>query len=132
MNNRKTKVLLIFSGLILLSVGAGILFWPHEFYKSNGTILGNEPGLLSEIRAGGGLLFGAGIFVFFSVFRSKLHHQALRLSALVYITFGIARLASIVFDGVPSTSLVVSTGIELLVGTLCILALRQFHINTTT
>ncbi len=130
MNDTGTRVLLIFSGLILISVGAGILFWPHGFYESNGTVLGNDPGLLSEVRASGGLLLGCGLIVFLSAFRSWLRRPALGLSALVFIAYGLARLASMVMDGMPSTGLVVSTGIELLVGALCVLKLRRLRIST--
>lgn len=130
MNSIGTKGLLTISGLILVAVGAGILFWPHGFYLSNGILLGNEPSLLSEVRAGGGLLFGCGIIILFSVFRSLLRRQALGLSALIFIAYGLTRLASIVIDGVPSTSLIVSTGIELLVGVLCLLKLRRIHITS--
>jgi hypothetical protein len=125
MNDTGTRVLLIVSGLILICVGAGILLWPHGFYESNGTLLGNEPRLLSEVRAAGGLLFGCGVVVFLSAFRSLLGRQALALSALVFLAYGLARLASMVMDGMPSSSLVVSTGIELLVGALCVIALRR-------
>lgn len=125
MNNIKTKILLITSGLILLSVGLSILFLPHAFYQSNGTILGNEPSLLSEIRAGGGMLLVSGILVIIDTFRKSLHRQALALSALVFLAYGVARLASMVMDGIPSTSLVISTGIELLVGTLCLIVLLK-------
>ena len=130
MNDTRTKALLIVSGLILISVGAGILFWPHGFYESNGTVLGDEPGLLSEVRASGGLLLGCGLIVFLAAFRSLLRRQALGLSALVFIAYGLARLASMAMDGMPSTSLVVSTGIELLAGVLCVLELRQLRAST--
>lgn len=132
MNNTGTKVLLLVSGLILISVGVGILLVPQAFYESNGTILGNEPSLLSEVRAGGGLLLGSGVIVILSLFRSRLSRQALGLSALVFIAFGIARLVSMVIDGMPSISLVISTGIELLVGTLCVFELRRLRISYVT
>lgn len=129
MNDRRTKALLIVSGLILTSVGAGILFWPQAFYESNGTLLGNEPSLLSEVRASGGLLLGGGIIVLLSVFRPLLRRQALGLSTLVFIAYGLARLAGIVLDGMPSTNLILSTGIELLVGILCAFELRRLRVN---
>jgi len=125
MKSAGTKILLIVSGLILLLVGAGIVFLPHGFYESNGTILGNEPSLLSEIRANGGLLLVCGIVVLVGVFRFSMHRPALALSALVFLAYGLARLASMVIDGMPSTSLVISAGIELLVGTLCAIVLRR-------
>ena len=130
MNDKRTKALLLVSGVILFLVGAGILLLPHGFYKSNGTILGPEPSLLSEVRAGGGLLLVCGIVVLIAALRSSLSRQALALSALVFMAYGLARLTSMVVDGMPSTSLVVSTGIELLVGALCALELRRLRAIT--
>lgn len=129
MKNTSIKILLIVSGLILLIVGAGILFLPHGFHESNGTILGNEPSLLSEVRASGGLLLGCGIVVILAAFRPSMRRQALSLSALVFLAYGLARLASMGLDGMPSSSLVASTGIELVVGALCALALRRLPQN---
>ena len=125
MKSTGTRVLLIVSGLILGLVGTGILFLPHGFYESNGTILGGEPSLLSEVRASGGLLLVCGIVVLCATFRSSMRRQALTLSALVFLAYGLARLVSMVMDGIPSTGLIVSTGIELLVGALCVVALRR-------
>ena len=125
MKSTSTKIILFVSGLILVIVGVGILFMPHDFYESNGTILGSEPGLLSEIRASGGLLFVCGIVILIAAFRSSMRTQALALSALVFLSYGLVRLASMVIDGLPSTSLVVSAGIELFVGLLCVIALRR-------
>jgi hypothetical protein len=130
MKRTGTRILLVISGLILVVVGTGVLFLPHGFYESNGTILGSEPSLLSEIRASGGLLFGCGIVVLIAAFRSSIRRQALALSALVFLAYGVARLAGMAIDGMPSTSLIVSTGIELLVGTLCALQLRRPPANT--
>lgn len=127
MSDKRTKTLLIVSGLILISVGTGILFWPHGFYESNGTVLGNGPSLLSEIRASGGLLLGCGAIVLLSAIRPSLRRPALRLSALVFIAYGLARLTSMAIDGMPATSLVISTGIELLLGVLCVLELRRLR-----
>jgi hypothetical protein len=51
-----TSIFLTVSGLLLLAIGSTILFVPHAFYASDGIVLGNNPSLLSEIRAPGGLL----------------------------------------------------------------------------
>ena len=130
MKSTGTRILLIVSGLLLFIVGTGILFLPHGFYESNGTILGSEPSLLSEVRASGGLLLVCGIVVLIAAFRSSMRRQALALSALVFLAYGLARLASMVLDGMPSSSLVISTGIEILVGALCVLELRRLCAST--
>ncbi len=120
MTGKTTTALLAISGLILLVIGVGILFFPHGFYESNGTILSNEPSLLSEIRASGGLLLACGIVIILAAFRPVLRRQALGLSALVFLSYGLARVASFALDGMPAMSLIASTGIELAVGGLCL------------
>lgn len=127
MKSTSTKILLVVSGLILILVGTGIVFLPHGFYESNGTILGSEPSLLSEVRAGGGLLLVCGIVILLASFRPSIYKQALILSALVFLAYGNARLISMVIDGLPSSNLIVSAGIELLVGALCLVKLRLNH-----
>lgn len=125
MKSTGTRILLFVAGLILVLVGTGVLFFPHGFYESNGTILGSEPGLLSEIHASGGLLLVCGIVILIAPFRSSMRRPALALSAMVFLAYGLARHASMVMNGMPSTSLVVSAGIELPIGTLCAIALRR-------
>ncbi len=49
--NRLTPVFLVFAALLLLAIGGTILLVPHTFYASDGIVLGNDPSLLSEIRA---------------------------------------------------------------------------------
>ena len=65
----------------------------------------------------------SGVVVLLGAFRVRLARTSLMLSALVYGTFGLSRLVSMAFDGLPSTSLMVATGVELVAGTLALVAL---------
>ena len=116
--NRLTPLFLSFAALLLLAIGSAILLFPHAFYASDGIVLGNEPSLLSEIRAPGGLLAVSGLCVLIGAFRQSLRSSALMLTVLVYGSFGLSRLVSLSLDGSPSSSLLVATTIELVMAAI--------------
>ena len=118
MKNWLTPLFLLLSGLSLLAIGGGILLAPHALHANNGIVLGNDPSLLSEIRAPGGLLTVSSILILTGLFRRSLRSLATLLTVLVYGSFGLARLLSVAVDGTPSNGLVGATAIELIVAAL--------------
>lgn len=72
MKRALTKILLSVSGILLLIVGTSILLQPHAFFATNGITLGNNPNLLSEIRAPGGLLIGCATIILLGIFRQSI------------------------------------------------------------
>ena len=125
MKNRFTLVFLSLSGLLLLAIGGTILLAPHALHATNGIALGNDPSLLSEIRAPGGLLTASAVLILIGAFRRPLRFLATVLTVLVYGSFGLARLLGVVLDGVPSSGLVGSTTIELIVAAIGIRLIRR-------
>lgn len=119
------RILLSVSGVILLLVGAATLLQPHAFFATEGIVLGNDPGLLSEIRAPGGLLIGCAVLILLGAFQQVITQTPLMLAALVYGSFGLSRLLSTVLDGVPSSSLMGATAVELVIGGLCAISLMR-------
>lgn len=113
--------LLGISGLILAGIGGAILFVPEQMHAMNGVVLEADPSLLSEIRAPGGLLLAGGFMALSALFVHKWMRSALLLSALFYGSYGLARLVSFVLDGMPSEGLVAVTGLELVLGTACLI-----------
>ncbi|MEM6256395.1 MAG: DUF4345 domain-containing protein [Cyanobacteria bacterium P01_D01_bin.156] len=118
-----TPLFLFASGLLLLVIGGTILLVPHAFYASDGIMLGNDPSLLSEIRAPGGLLTGSAVLILIGTFRHGLRSLALTLTTLVYGSFGLSRLLSLTLDGIPSNNLMTATAIELTVATISLIIL---------
>ena len=116
--NHLTSCFLGFAALLLLAIGGTILLVPHAFYASDGIVLGNDPSLLSEIRAPGGLLAIGGLLVLTGAFRQNLRPIALMLTVLIYGSFGLSRLVSLSLDGMPSNSLLIATAIELVVAAI--------------
>ncbi len=123
MKNSLTVIFLFLSGMLLLVIGGTILFLPHAFYANDGILLGNDPNLLSEIRASGGLLTGSSLVILFGTFRPTLRSLVMILNILVYGSFGISRLLGMVLDGIPSNGLVIATMIELIVAAVGLLIL---------
>ncbi|MEM8640615.1 MAG: DUF4345 domain-containing protein [Cyanobacteria bacterium P01_G01_bin.54] len=116
-----TILFLALAGLLLLAIGGTILFVPHTFYASDGILLGNDPSLLSEIRAPGGLLAGSGLVILMGTFRLEQRSLAVTLTFLVYGMFGLSRLVSLALDGLPSNNLVMAMVIELGVAAIALL-----------
>ncbi len=127
---RLTVIFLSLSGLLLLAIGGTILITPHAFYASDGIMLGSDPSLLSEIRAPGGFLTGSGLCILTGTFRNHLRSLAVLLTVLVYGSFGLSRLLSLVLDGMPSDSLVIATIIEVAVAAIGLIILYRLPGNS--
>ena len=125
MNHRFTGIFLFLSGLLLLGIGSTILLAPQAFHASNGIVLGDDPSLLSEVRAPGGLLTASSVLILLGTFRRSLRSLAMVLTVLVYGSFGLARLLGLALDGIPSIGLVGSTAIELIVAAIGLLILSR-------
>ena len=122
---RSTAIFLFIAGILLLAIGAAILFVPHAFHASNGIVLGSDPNLLSEIRAPGGLLLGSALIIIAGAFRPALRSSAVDLTILVYGTFGLARLVGFVIDGIPGSGIVAAAILELVVAGIGLLFFKQ-------
>ena len=125
MKNSMTVIYLVIAGLLLLAIGGAILLAPQAFHGSNGIILGDNPNLLSEIRAPGGLLAASAIIILAGAFRTKMRAPAVQLTTLVYGSFGLARIMSMALDGMPSSSIVGATSLELIVAFVGLVILRR-------
>ncbi|MDZ8117446.1 DUF4345 domain-containing protein [Pontiella agarivorans] len=104
---------LILSGVMLLFIGCSILAVPDSFFAGNGIALGEDPSLRSEIRAPGAMLAGAALVILTGVFRPSHRPVGLLLCVLVFGAFGIARLISMMLDGIPSQGIIIAAAIEL-------------------
>lgn len=107
------KTSLGLAGVVAGFIGASILAAPQAFFAGNGVALSSNPSLMSEIRAPGGLLLIAGVYLLHQAFVARQLRSALQVGAAVFGAYGMGRLLSVVLDGVPSTSLIAATAVEL-------------------
>lgn len=132
MKNPTTTLYLAIAGLLLVGIGSAILLAPHAFHGSNGIAIGDNPNMLSEIRAPGGLLASSGLLALTSVFRPGSRVFATQMATLVYGSFGMARLVSIYQDGMPSNSIVGAALIELTIAALGVAILWRHKPSATS
>lgn len=111
-----TRTVLSLAGIMALGIGGFVLFDPHGFFAQNGIVLGDDPNLLSEIRAPGGVLLAAGIIMIAGAVTKRLMWAATLTAAVVFGMYGISRAVGFLLDGAPSSSLVGAMAVELLVG----------------
>ena len=123
MKHWPTITFLFLSGALLLGIGGSILLVPHAFFAGNGIALGEDPSLLSEVRAPGGLLAGSGLLILLGAVRAGLRALATTLVVLVYGSFGLSRLLGLTLDGMPSNGVIGATVIELVVAAIGLVVL---------
>lgn len=114
---------LFLSGVIAVLIGAAIIVDPVGFHATSGIHLGaGDAALLNEMRAAGGAILAIGLLALVGLFVRRLQGLALTASAVFYTGYGLARLASLMMDGVPDQMAVWITALELAVGAMCFLA----------
>ena len=117
------RVMLFLCGLIASGIAATILFAPDAFYAGYGIEVGSNATLANEMKAPAGALLVAGLLMFAGVFRSQLAFISLATATAVYLSYGLGRLISIAVDGMPHSGMVNAAGIEIVIGTVCLLTL---------
>ena len=123
LSSRFHRVLLIGSGLLCAGIGTAILFAPVLFHSTSGIDLGNNPSLMSEVRAQGGTLLALGVVILAGGLVPGITRISTALAATVYLAIGGSRLLSLLLDGWPGSSLIAATIIELTIGAACAWAL---------
>ena len=124
-----TRIALGGSGLLLAFIGSALLLAPGDFLALSHVFVDDDPSLFSELSAPSVLLLLAGFFMLLGAFRRRHSELALSIGALVYGSYGLGRLVSMVLHGVPSASLVAATLIELAVAAM-LLGLRLHTLAT--
>lgn len=116
------KITLGLAGITAASIGLFILFAPHAFYASYGIALGQDPNLLSELRAPGAGLAALGGIMLAGLVRAAWVPVSVLAALTVYIAFPVGRLVSLAVDGVPSGSVLGALVVEVVIAGLCLVA----------
>ncbi|WP_353312046.1 DUF4345 domain-containing protein [Shimia sp. NS0008-38b] len=110
------------SGLTALGIGGMITLAPHVFYASYGISLGENPSLLSELRAPGAGLVTLGILMLLGIWRSALVQLAIAATLIVFLAFPAGRFISLALDGMPSFGILGALALEIVIAVLCLFA----------
>lgn len=111
-----TRAYLIVAGLIGTALGTMILFTPVAFYAGYDIDPTGQVNLLSELRSHGLAVVGAGLFMASGAFLPRFAIPAIFVSAGFYLSYGLSRLVAVALDGMPSNSLLLATGMEIVIG----------------
>ncbi|MGB7243563.1 MAG: DUF4345 domain-containing protein [Sulfitobacter sp.] len=126
------KVTLGISGLTAAGIGGIILVAPHAFYASYGITLGDDPSLLSELRAPAAGLLTLGVLMLVGIWRSAMAQLAVAAALTVFLAFPMGRLVGLAVDGVPSFGIIGALVLEIAIAVLCIFAFRGRVRRTAT
>lgn len=113
------------SGLTAVGIGSFIMVAPHAFYASYGIRLGDDPSLLSELRAPAAGLLTLGALMLAGIWRSAMAQLAVAATLIVFLAFPTGRLVGLALDGVPSGGIIGALVLEISIAVLCIVAFRH-------
>lgn len=123
------KSILAIAGIIAMGFGTAILFFPVAFYASNGVALGNDINIINDLRAEGGSILASGIYMMVGIFISRIRYTATVIAALLYLSFGLSRIVSLVLDGIPVDGLIQAMVLEVIIGILCVVTLLKYRLD---
>ena len=124
------RLVLLISGLVAVAIATAILFAPGAFYTGYGIEIAGNPTLANELKAPMGVLLIAGLLMLGGVVRRELATTSLSVAAVIYLSYGLSRLSSMIMDGAPHSGMVSATGVELIIGAICLLTLfRVRHLD---
>lgn len=117
------RLLLLLSGVTAVAIATTILFAPELFYASYGIEVAGDAALKNELKAPAGLLLIGGGLMLFGAFRAEWTTQALMITAVIYLSYGLSRFASFALDGMPESGLFEAALFEIAIGGVAVLAL---------
>lgn len=123
--NTHEKIALGISGLTAIGIGGMITIAPHTFYASYGVALGENPSLLSELRAPAACLTTLGVLMLLGIWRSTMAQLAVASTLIVFLAFPVGRFIGLVIDGMPSSGIIGALLIEVAIAALCLFAFRR-------
>lgn len=126
--NKLTVSLLHLNGWVAVLIGSFIVMDPISMLSNYGLQSDLSIGLMSELRAPGGLLIASGLLIVRTSLNSKLFDQGLLVSALVYGSYGSVRLLSMLVDGLPPMEILIATTIEIVLFVLSLAAMNRREI----
>ena len=108
-----TRTLLSTSGLLIGLIGGAILISPIPFMEMSDITLEQNPDLISELTAPSGVLLITSAIMLLGAIKLRFADLALLSGVIVYGSYGISRLFSLLLHGMPGKSLVTAMIVEI-------------------
>ena len=131
-NSITQKIILFISGFIAIGIGAAILFFPMDFYAAYNMDLGQDVSLLNEMKASGGVVLALGLLIVAGGFIAKLTYISLLISTIVYLSYGVSRIISMMVDGMPAEGLQQAAALEVIIGLVSLIILATYRPTENT
>ncbi len=118
-----TYITLTIAGLLVVYIGLAILLKPIAFYAAYQIELPKSISLMNELRANGSYLIASGAILLAGVLIHSMLLTSLFIGVILFSSFALTRIMSIVFDGIPSANLIYAMGLEFIFAVLLLIAL---------
>ncbi|MCG8416080.1 MAG: DUF4345 domain-containing protein [Pseudomonadales bacterium] len=122
-----TVTLLQLNAWVAVLIGSFIVLDPVSMLSAHGLQSDLSAGLMSELRAPGGLLIAAGLLIAYCSLHDNSLEQGLFIAMLVYGGYGSARLIGFLVDGLPPMEILIATTIELVLFGLSLVTMIQLR-----
>ncbi|WP_196893722.1 DUF4345 domain-containing protein [Aureivirga marina] len=120
-------ITLSLSSILLIFVGLSRLVNPIKtFSKNSGISLENDTNLLNEIRGFSSVMFFSGILISLGIFIEKFTFTSFTIASLLFLSFLIGRIISLIKDGKPNKQIIQGIFFELIFGALNLICLFLF------
>lgn len=126
-NSKLTQVILQINGLVAILIGFTILLDPIAMLTPYGFQASVSTGLLSELRAPGGLLIVCGLMMSRYGFNSGDYRSGLQISIMVYGAYWSARMVGLLLDGSPPIEIWTAATIEFLLFFSSVLLMLKYR-----
>lgn len=113
------------AGVTALGIGVSILSAPQVFYAGYGIALDDNINLLSELRAPAAGLATLGALMLIGIWRAAFRAISVVAAFTVYLAFPAGRVVGILFDGMPTGSVLAALAVELVIAALCLVAFAR-------
>ncbi len=128
-NSIVLKFILGIGSAMFFIAGSFSTFNPIGYVARNGVDITDKLTLLNDFRGTGALLIGASLIMFLGIIHERMRFTSTVVMAVLYSTFALGRVISIISDGLPVEGLVKATVVESVVGLIAIFALIKFREN---
>ena len=126
-----SRIALVLNGLVFTLIGVMTLLDPAGMLASFDIELSSPVALAHERSIQGGAMASAGVLMWLGLMRPDFRRPALIAAAFVMWGYALGRLLGVIVDGATDSAVLGGVGIEALLGSLAVVALRREALATS-